>query len=93
MAKVATTKASTSDAAIDGKNTAVPTTQPVTLVPENTRAARLGEQIHVVAGGGRVLLNLEFGGLYSPTEVSPATVTPRILRLLHDRDLLRVKPQ
>lgn len=93
MAKVATTKAGATDAAIDGQDNSVSADRPVTLVPDNSRTPRLGDQIQVVAGGGRVLLNLEFGGQYSQTEASPATVTPRILRLLHDGDLLRVKPQ
>jgi len=53
------------------------------------KAPRLGEQIAVVAGPGRVLANLEYGGRYSETEVSRATVTLRILRLLADGDLIR----
>ncbi|AIV74610.1 hypothetical protein [Burkholderia pseudomallei] len=50
---------------------------------------RLGEQIGVIAGVGRVVVNREFGGLYSETDVSPATVNLRILRLLDDDDLIR----
>ncbi|MCY1563130.1 hypothetical protein D9M68_1006170 [compost metagenome] len=58
---------------------------PVQVLP----APRMGEQIAVVAAEGRVLPNLEFGGRYSETEVSPATVNLRILRLLQDGDLIR----
>ncbi|WP_322041683.1 hypothetical protein [Burkholderia cepacia] len=53
---------------------------------------RMGEQIAVVAGAGRVVINREFGGLYSETEASSATVNLRILRLLDDADLIRQPP-
>jgi hypothetical protein len=53
------------------------------------RAPRMGEQIHVVAGAGRVVRNLEFGGDYSETEGCPVTVNLRVLRLLADGDLIR----
>lgn len=42
-----------------------------------------------MAGAGRVVINREFGGLYSETEAGPATVNVRILRLLDDCDLIR----
>ncbi|MCG5260382.1 hypothetical protein EM868_00245 [Cupriavidus gilardii] len=64
--------------------------EPAAPAPAPTfKAPRLGEQIAVVAGPGRVLANLEYGGRYSETEVSRATVTLRILRLLADGDLIR----
>ncbi|QUN40724.1 hypothetical protein KEH56_10160 [Burkholderia cenocepacia] len=59
-------------------------TAPVPLAPP-----RLGEQIAVVAGAGRVVINREFGGRYSETDSIPATVNLRILRLLEDGDLIR----
>lgn len=51
--------------------------------------ARMGVQIGVVAGAGRVVINREFGGRYSETVVSPATVNLRIRRLLDDGDLVQ----
>jgi len=50
---------------------------------------RLGDVIDVVAGTGRLVANTEYGGVYSETEPSAATVTARVLRLLQDGDLVR----
>ena len=59
-------------------------------VPEvRLPAPRMGQVIRVVAGADRFVINREFGGRYSETEASPATVNLRILRLLQDGDLIR----
>ncbi|HGL6314245.1 TPA: hypothetical protein ACKFZV_004510 [Burkholderia multivorans] len=59
------------------------------IQPASLPSPRLGEQIAVVAGAGRIVINREFGGLYSETDPSQATVNLRILRLLDDGDLIR----
>lgn len=61
----------------------------VAIQPASLPSPRLGEQIAVVAGAGRVVINREFGGLYGETDRSQATVNLRILRLLDDGDLIR----
>ena len=71
---------------IDG---AVDTIEQIASEPAPLPPPRLGEQIDVVAGAGRVVINREFGGLYSETEAGPATVNVRILRMLDDCDLIR----
>ncbi|VWB94984.1 hypothetical protein BLA13014_04432 [Burkholderia aenigmatica] len=55
----------------------------------NLPAPRMGQLITVVAGPGRHVVNREFGGVYSETDATPATVNLRILRLLDDEDLIR----
>lgn len=81
-AKTATTADTEFDGAVDNIEQGV--AEPAPFPPP-----RLGEQITVVAGAGRVVINREFGGLYSETETGPATVNIRILRLLEDGDLIR----
>lgn len=59
------------------------------IPPVKLPAPRMGQLIRVVAASDRCVINREFGGLYSETEVSSATVNLRILRLLEDKDLIR----
>ncbi|WP_176042679.1 hypothetical protein [Burkholderia stabilis] len=84
MARAKTT--TTVDTDIDG---AVDNIEQVVAEPAPFPSPRLGEQIAVVAGAGRVVINREFGGLYSESEAGPATVNVRVLRLLEDGDLIR----
>ncbi|MGK8195240.1 hypothetical protein [Burkholderia cepacia] len=73
----------TGDVATD-YDVAVPTTSSMSMP-----APRMGQLITVVAGPGRHVVNREFGGVYSETDATPATVNLRILRLLDDEDLIR----
>ncbi|WP_141717164.1 hypothetical protein [Burkholderia cenocepacia] len=68
---------------------AVDSGEQIAAEPAPLAPPRLGEQIAVVAGAGRVVINREFGGLYSVADTSLATVNLRILRLLDDGDLIR----
>ncbi|AJY63794.1 hypothetical protein [Burkholderia glumae] len=88
MARAKTTTIDDTD--IDG---AIDDIEQVVTEPAPFPSPRLGEQIAVVAGAGRVVINREFGGLYSETAAGPATVDVRVLRLLEDGDLIRQRPE
>jgi len=55
------------------------------------KAPRLGETIMVKAGAGRRVPNNEAGNYFTEKDVVPVTVDVRVLRLLDDLDLIRVK--
>lgn len=51
-------------------------------------ALRLGQTVHVHVQAGVRLINTETGGYIEPGVSTPQTVTPTLLRRLHDGDLV-----